>query len=195
MKLINIGSFWNFKGYVVEEVRKEEGGDVHVSLRPDERCTVKCPQCGSKMGENRVTESTARDLPFLDKQTWIHYPSIQGRCASCKAYHTVRPDEIDERRQATTRLMFMVHTLCIHMPLSAAASFCSISSATAYRWDRAVLEQLLPEPQLDGLRVPLIDEKSVRKKTQLRDPSDEWRYWRTPLHGRRQEEGKLGSVL
>ncbi|MDA0811445.1 MAG: transposase [Verrucomicrobia bacterium] len=58
----------------------------------------------------------------------------------------------------------MVHALCIHMPLSAAASFCEISSATAYRWDRAVLEQLLPEPQLDGLRVLLTDEKSVRKK-------------------------------
>lgn len=116
------------------------------------------------MGENRVSENTARDMPFLDKPTWIHYPSIQGRCASCKAYRTVRPKEIDERRRATSRLMLMVHTLCIHMPLSAVASFCEISSATAYRWDRAVLEQLLPKPQLDGLRVLLIDEKSVRKK-------------------------------
>jgi transposase len=38
-----------------------------------------------------------------------------------------------------------------------------IDDATAYRWDKAVLERKLPAPNLDDLRILLIDEKAVRK--------------------------------
>lgn len=164
MKCYGFSKLWNFQGYVAEEVRNEEDGDVHVHLRRDERCVLKCPDCGEIMGLNRVEENVARDLLCLEKRTWVHYPSIQGRCSGCKKYHTVRPAEIDQRRQATKRLMMMVHTLSIHMPLSAVGDYFRISVATAYRWDRAVLEAILPAPDLDNLRVLLIDEKSVRKR-------------------------------
>ena len=164
MKYHGFANLWKFQGFVVEEVRNEDEGDIHVRLRLDERCVPKCPECGEKMGVNRIEENVARDVPCMGKQSWVHYPALQGRCSSCKKYHTVRPAEIDESRRATKRLMVMVHTLCIHMPLTAVAAFCRISPATAYRWDRAVLEQILPEPDLDNLRVLLIDEKSVRKK-------------------------------
>ena len=39
----------------------------------------------------------------------------------------------------------------------------SVDASKAYRWDRKVLARCLPPPKLDGLRVLLIDEKSVRK--------------------------------
>ena len=136
MKIYGFTDLWNFQGFVVEEVRNETDGDVHVRLRRDERCVLRCPRCGGRMGVNRVEENVARDVACIEKRTWVHYPAIQGRCSSCKEYHTLRPAEIDGSRRATKRLMVMVHTLCIHMPPTAAASFCKVSPATAYRWDR-----------------------------------------------------------
>ena len=41
MKCYGFADLWKFQGFVVEEVRNEEGGDVHVSLRLDERCVLK----------------------------------------------------------------------------------------------------------------------------------------------------------
>jgi transposase len=40
----------------------------------------------------------------------------------------------------------------------------AISERTAGRWDRKVLREHLPEPDLDNLRILLIDEKAVRKR-------------------------------
>lgn len=164
MKMIGFSSLWRFGGFVVERVRNEVDGDVHVHLRVDERRIAKCPDCGGRAGVNRVEENTARDLPVLEKRTIIHYPAVQVRCCACCTYRTVRPAEIDGRRRATTRMMTMTHFLCLHMPLDAVSEVLGIGSATAYRWDRAVLERVLPEPDLDNLRVLLIDEKSVRKR-------------------------------
>ncbi|MFT5190175.1 MAG: hypothetical protein ACI957_003208 [Verrucomicrobiales bacterium] len=39
----------------------------------------------------------------------------------------------------------------------------SLGESTVRRYDMAVLKEDLPEPNLDGLRVLIIDEKSIRR--------------------------------
>jgi transposase len=90
------------------------------------------------------------------------FDAIIGLCRRCGREHTVMPEGIEPNAQATWRLREWVSGLCRELSATAAARLLGfISPATAWRWDKQVLEQTLPPPRLDGLRVLLIDEKSV----------------------------------
>jgi transposase len=60
--------------------------------------------------------------------------------------------------------MEFVSCLARHLPLSHVKEIVPVDDATAFRWDKAILQRNLPEPKLDDLRVLLIDEKAVRKR-------------------------------
>jgi transposase len=47
------------------------------------------------------------------------------------------------------------------MPVDKIPLFLPISTSTARRWDKIILSQSLPDPDLDNLRVILVDEKSI----------------------------------
>jgi transposase len=94
---------------------------------------------------------------------YISYPSIQGCCSGCKRYKTVRPAEIHPTRKATWRLMRFVSLLARYVPLDAMSALIEVPAATAWRYDRDVLEADLPEPDLDGIEAILVDEKAVRR--------------------------------
>ncbi|MFT5187637.1 MAG: transposase [Verrucomicrobiales bacterium] len=49
------------------------------------------------------------------------------------------------------------------VPVTAVAEMMSLGESTVRRYDMAVLKEDLPEPNLDGLRVLIIDEKSIRR--------------------------------
>lgn len=164
MNTNNLKALWSFEGYVIDEISVELPG-LQVTMKRDERYGLWCPDCGRKMAFNRMTWNTARDLPCGPARlAVIKYPAIQGRCASCRKHHTIRPGEIDSSTGATRRLMATVSLLAIHLPLHDVAKSFGISAASAYRWDRKVLKASLGPPDLDNLRVLLIDEKSVRKR-------------------------------
>jgi len=60
-----VGGFrklFDSKGYVIEKVRLAEQL-AQVNLRRDRRFNFTCPHCGAKMGKNRTSRQTARDLP------------------------------------------------------------------------------------------------------------------------------------
>ena len=57
--------------------------------------------------------------------------------------------------------MHYVCRLCRFMPADKIPVFLPISASTARRWDKRILAQYLPDPDLDNLRVILIDEKSI----------------------------------
>jgi transposase len=44
------------------------------------------------------------------------------------------------------------------------AQFVPVSPVTIYRWDKAILEKTLPEPDLDNLKYILVDEKHMGRK-------------------------------
>jgi len=163
MYVHGIRALFAFEGYVVRKITICSE-IVQVNLRRDGRYTLRCPGCGGRMNVHRTRIQTARDLPM---GTALHvvltYPAIQGRCKACGGYSTLRPGGIDEHARATRRLMELVSRLARHLPLSHVREIVGVDDATAYRWDKAVLERKLPPPTLDDLRVLLIDEKAVRK--------------------------------
>lgn len=152
-----------FQGYVLEDVKLNEMF-VLIRLRRDGRFRNACPGCGATMRVNREDVQMARDIPLLPGMiAQVTYKAIQGYCRACKGYSTVHPPGIDGHARATDRFKRYVSELCRYMPVAHVAKQMSISPATARRWDMAVLKRSLPEPDLDNLKVLLVDEKAVRK--------------------------------
>lgn len=152
-----------FDGYRVDEVIFSEEL-VQVNLQPDRRRRLACPQCGATMGCNRTTTHAAMDLPMgLARHVLIVYPARQGRCRRCKTVATIHPVEIDSRRRATHRVMRLATALAVHMPATAVACFIPTSDSTIRRWDKHILNSILPPPDLDSLRYLMVDEKSIGK--------------------------------
>ena len=164
MYVHGIRRLFAFAGYVVAKITM--AADVgQVFLRRDKRFRLACPVCGGTMAYNRTKIQTAKDLALGTANVVIlTYEAVQGRCVACGAAVTIHPPGIDPHARATRRLMHFVARLARYMPLSRIRDLLPISAATAYRWDRAVLEKHLPEPNLDDLRILLIDEKAVRKR-------------------------------
>jgi len=123
-----------------------------------------CPGCKSTMEVNRRVIQTGRDLPLGEaKIVIIIYEAIQCHCSSCGLYHTFTPEGIDMNPKATNRLMYYVCKLCRFMPVDKVTEFIPISTSTARRWDKQILTTTLGEPNLDNIRILLIDEKSLGK--------------------------------
>lgn len=158
-----VRTLFTFKGYVVEKI-SANAEIVQVSLRRDGRAKPACPQCGARLQGVRRLWQVAKDLPLGPVGlVLVRYEALQGYCAACRGHTTLRPPEIDPHAQATKRLKAFVARLCRYMPLSHVRDVVPVPPATAYRWDKAHLEDTLPAPALDGVRVLLIDEKAVRR--------------------------------
>ena len=164
MYVYGVRALFRFPGYVVAKISMSSDL-VQVQLRRDKRCRLACPACGATMATNRTKIQTARDLPLGTAVLAIlTYEAIQGRCSACGGFATIHPVGIDERARATRRLMHFVSRLARHMPLSHVADVLPVSQPTAFRWDKTVLHKHLPKPDLDNLRILLIDEKAVRRR-------------------------------
>jgi transposase len=163
MYVHGIRRLFDFPGYVVEKITMGPGLG-QVILRRDGRARLACPACGATMAVNRQVTQSARDLP-LGPATMVllSYPAIQGRCR-CGATATIHPPGIQPYARATTRLMHFACRLARAMTLADTADLLGVSHATAYRWDRAVLTDGLPPPNIEGLRILLVDEKMVRRR-------------------------------
>ncbi len=152
---------YTFPGWVIHNINISSEV-VSIYLRRDLRYRLECPNCHQKSGENRRKEQTVLDIPLgIAKMTFINYEAIQGYCASCKSSFTVLPPGIERNAQATRRLMHHVCRLCRFMSTDKICEFLPISTSTARRWDKKVLSEHLPDPNLDNLRVVLVDEKSI----------------------------------
>ena len=164
MYVHGIRALFPFQGYVVSRITM--GADlVQVDLRRDKRFRLVCPGCGGTMGRSRTKLQTARDLPLgTAVLVVLVYEAIQGRCSTCGGYATIHPPGIDPHAKATRRLKEFVSRLARSMPLLHIRDVVGVDDVTAMRWDKAVLIDKLPQPDLDNLRLLLIDEKSVRKR-------------------------------
>ncbi len=149
------------EGYRMESMNTD-GEAAQVTLLWDERCLPRCVQCGKAMRINRKTRQSALDLA-LGPVTFVGvlYEAVQGYCRHCRRYETVRPLGIIEQHMATLRLMRQVSLLCRWLPVQRVCEVVAVTPASAYRYDRYILQTELPAPQLDGLEALLIDEKHL----------------------------------
>lgn len=152
---------YDFSGWVIKEIQMTQELAV-VKLHRDKRLNIYCPHCIRKAGLNRKVTQTAYDLPLGPiSLVMIQYEALQGYCSRCKSHFTIHPPGIDSYAHASRRLMHYVCRLCRFMPADKIPYFLPISASTARRWDKRILSQHLPDPELDNLRVILIDEKSI----------------------------------
>ena len=164
MYVKGIRKLFKFPKYMLEKISLNSN-IVQAFLRHDRRFRIVCPYCGKPLSKNRVVYQTARDLPLGTAiYVILTYEAIQGYCTACGEYHTFHPSGINPHARVTDRLMAFVSQLCRYMPLVHAAEIVGIPAATVYRWDKRWLASHLPEPDLDNLRILIIDEKSVRKR-------------------------------
>ena len=154
---------FDFSGWVIKEI-KTRPKIAMIRLRRDKRLSIRCPYCYKRAGTNRKVWQSVSDLPLgIASIVKIHYEAIQGFCACCERYFTIVPHGFDHAVRATRRLMHYVCRLCRFMPASKVSEFLPISASTARRWDKKVLAEHLPEPDLDSLRYVIVDEKSIGK--------------------------------
>src|SRR5215210_1415611 len=156
-------ALYESEGYRVESMIAD-GERAQVCLRWDQRFRPRCGQCRQPMKINRKTPQSALDLPLGPASfVGLVYEAVQGFCRPCGRYETVRPLGIVEQHMATLRLMRQVSLLCRWLPVQRVCELVAVTPATAYRYDRYILQTELPEPQLDGLEALLIDEKHLGK--------------------------------
>lgn len=152
---------YTFPGWIIQEI-KLNSEIVIVRLRRHRKYKLTCPICNQRARENRVVRQAAKDLPLgTVNLVEIIYEAVQGYCRSCKTYFTALPPGIDNNAKATRRLMHYVCRLCRFMPVDKIPFFLPMSTSTARRWDKKILSEYLPDPDLDNLRVILVDEKSI----------------------------------
>ena len=152
-------ALYESEGYRVENVNTD-GERAQVTLLWDQRFLPRCGQCEKPMRINRKTRQSALDLPLGPASfVGVLYEAVQGYCRDCGRYETVRPLGIVEQHLATLRLMRQVSLLCRWLPVERVCKVVAVTPASAYRYDRYILQTELPEPRLDGLEALLIDEK------------------------------------
>jgi len=157
----SLRSLYDFPGWVIQQIQVTPLIAV-VKLHRDKRRSVHCPHCIRKAALNKKTMQSAYDLPLGPVSfVQILYEAQQGYCSGCGRYFTLHPPGIDCYAHATLRLMHYVCRLCRFMPVNKIPLFLPISASTARRWDKRILAKYLPEPDLDNLRVILVDEKSI----------------------------------
>ncbi len=158
---VSLSALYSFPGWVVENIHIE-ADSVKVILRLDKRRVLFCPDCGRKLGTMRKIPQEVSDIPLaIMNRVRIVYPAVLAKCANCREAHTFRPPGISANAQATDRLKRYVCSLCRYMPVNAVSEFVPISTPTARRWDKEVLLDELPEPDLNNLEAILVDEKHI----------------------------------
>ena len=163
MKITGMRDLFRFEGWCLDRVDLSPSSS-HVWLVRDERFNIHCPHCGMVMTKSREVDRTALDLPMgISTVVAIHYRAIQGRCRACDSYATFHPEKISGHEQATWRFRLYVSRLARWMPLKRIGELLSIHETTALRYNRSVLEETVPSPCLDNLRILLVDEKAVRR--------------------------------
>ena len=136
-----------------------------VELVRDKRFRYRCIICRGRARVKRTHWARARDEPVgIKTRVEIYYPAVSAFCRKCKSFMTFRPAMIHKSAQATRRYMVFISEMCQDQPAQAVADKFGHSATTVCQWDKSVLKNKLPPPDLDNLRVILVDEKAVRRR-------------------------------
>lgn len=163
MKITGIHSLFRFPGWNLDEVRFDPDQTL-VFLSRDQRHSFSCPYCGKKMTKNTSSRNRALDVPLgISQVVYVDYEAVQCRCRKCNSYHTFVPECIGNHGRATWRFKQLVSRMCRFLPALRVTDFLPLSTPAVIKYDKQVLLEEVPKPCLDGLKVLLIDEKSIGK--------------------------------
>ena len=163
MNIRGLNRLFSFVGYRIENITFSPEL-VQVQLRRDRRKRLRCPDCQGKVCSEMMDMRTARDMPFGPAlHVMIFYPAIRIRCRHCRRQAWLTPGEIDSRRRVTLRLLRYAALLARDLPNTKAAALLGVGDTRLRNWDKAVLAQHLPHPDLDNILFLMVDEKAIGK--------------------------------
>lgn len=164
MKVRNIKALVPFKGYVVRSLSFEEVG-AQINLEFDKRSGPRCPRCDMRLARNKVGRRVVYDNPMPHGAlSMITFPTAQGLCKGCNHYVTSCPKEVHPTCKATYRFMRRISAWASVATAEDVAAMFEISPSSVRRYDKIILKETTPEPDLDNINCLLIDEKSPGKK-------------------------------
>ena len=132
---------------------------VEVKLAIDHRYNFCCSRCRTILKTHSVREICVRDLPIADKDVMLYVDTMQGYCACCKRYMTLRPEICHTSYGYTWRLMRLLSRFLVHTSARFLEEEYSICYTTILRIDKEVLENEIPKPKMKNVQGILIDEK------------------------------------
>ena len=132
---------------------------VEVKLAIDHRYNFCCSKCRTVLKTHSVREICVRDLPIADKDVTLFVDTMQGYCAYCKRYLTLRPEICHPSYGYTWRLMRLLSRFLVHTSARFLEEEYSICYTSILRIDKEVLENDIPKPRLKDVQGVLIDEK------------------------------------
>ncbi len=100
-----------------------------------------------------------RDLPIADKGVILYVDTMQGYCACCNRYITLRPEICHPSYGYTWRLMRLLSRFLVHTSARFLEDEYSICYTTILRIDKEVLENDIPQPKMRDVQGVSIDEK------------------------------------
>ena len=137
---------------------------VEVKLTIDRRYNFRCPKCGNLLRMHSKREIYMRDLPILEKETWLYVDVAQGYCTICKRYHTLRPELCHPSSGYTWRFMRQMSRFLVHAPARFLEGEFEVSYSTILRMDKEVLRNDIPKPKTSNIQGILVDEKFLGSK-------------------------------
>ena len=154
---------------MIKEIYKQKGwtatsaivrhNRVEVKLAIDHRYNFCCTKCHSIIKTHSVREICVRDLPIADKDVMLYVDTMQGYCACCERYITLRPEICHPSYGYTWRLMRLLSRFLVHTSARFLEDEYSISYTSILRMDKEVLENDIPKPKFKDVQGVLIDEK------------------------------------
>ena len=154
---------------MIKEIYKQKGwtatstivrhNRVEGKLAIAHRYNFCCTKCHSIIKTHSVREICVRDLPIADKDVMLFVDTMQGYCACCERYITLRPEICHPSYGYTWRLMRLLSRFLVHTSARFLEDEYSISYTSILRMDKEVLENDIPKPKFKDVQGVLIDEK------------------------------------
>src|SRR5438552_9194818 len=137
-----------------------------IELRAKPDVPKRCSRCGEIVVEvHEVTPRRVRDLPLLERDTWLIVPRARLACPRCGPTVEAVP-WLDRYQRMTTRLAAKIAGLSQVLPIKHVAAWFGVSWDTVKQIDqRALAARLGPLDRIDlaGVRQIAIDEFALHR--------------------------------
>lgn len=152
------------KGMVVDSVElSDDFSAVTLHMKRDMRFTVShCSECGEVAPRERRVMKIIRDLPMLDKDTYLSCEIFNVQCPRC-GERRERLDFVDRCSRLTIRLEQLIFSLVCMSTVKDAADRFELSWETVKNIDKKYLEKKFGKIDYGDLRRISIDEISNKK--------------------------------
>lgn len=138
---------------------------IELTLQPATGTPKRCSRCGTIVTQvHDVSERRVRDLPIMDRDTWLVFPQARLQCPRCGPTVEAVP-WLDRYQRMTKRLAEKIAGLARFLPIKHVATIFGVSWDTVKQIDeRALATRLGPiDAHWGALRVIAIDEFAIQR--------------------------------